>query len=309
MTRGDEDRWPPLPWETWKDTCETLHMWMQIAGKVKLELAPFLNEWWEVAFHLTARGMTTGIIPYRDRTFDMNFDFIDHHVSIRTDDGALETLRLEPRSVADFYREFMGALTAVGLEVTINPVPSEVQEPIPFDENRKDSSYDAAMVNRWWRIQVQTAKVLQRYRSSFVGKSSPILFYWGGFDLSHARFSGRPAPVQQDMPRFFQIAEDQENIACGFWPGNPNASGRTLGEPAFYSYISPAPRGYEVATVRPQSASFDTIMGEYILRYQDVRQSDTPEEDLLAFFQSTYEAGADLAEWDRRALESCVPPS
>lgn len=303
----DAERWPALPWEEWQDTCSTLHMWTQIVGKVKLELAPFLNEWWEVAFYITARGMTTGLIPYGERAFQVDFDFLDHNVFIRTDDGVTRALPLIPGTVADFYKEFMDTLGAVGMEVTIDPMPSEVPNPIRCDVNRTNASYDPLPVARWWRIQVQTAKVLQRYRSTFVGKSSPIHFYWGSFDLNHTRFSGRPAPPPEGAPRFFQIAEDQENIACGFWPGNPNPGGVTLGEPAFYSYIYPIPDGYREASVKPRSAHFDERLGEFVLLYEDIRKSKSPEDDLLAFFESTYQAAAELARWDRSALEKPVP--
>jgi hypothetical protein len=298
--------WPPLPYEDWKDTLDTLHMWMQVVGKVKLELTPFLNEWWQVAFHLTARGMTTGLVPYRDRAFTVDFDFIDHHLRVLTDDGRTKQLSLLPRTVADFYREFMAMLAALDIEVAINPVPTEVPDPIPCDVNRVHSSYDPDPVRRWWRIQVQTAKVLQRYRSPFVGKSSPINFFWGSFDLTTTRFSGRPAPVPQG-PRFFQLAEDQENFACGFWPGNPNMAGLTPGEPAFYAYIYPEPVGFPEASVRPAAASYDSRLGEFILPYQEIRLAASPETTLLEFFQSTYEAAADLARWDRTALERTPP--
>jgi hypothetical protein len=298
--------WPPLAYEDWKDTLDTLHMWMQIVGKVKLELAPFLNEWWQVAFHLTARGMTTGLIPYGDRAFEVLFDFVDHNLLILTDDGGKKTLSLMPQTVADFYRGFMSALAALGIEVTINPVPTEVPNPITCDVDRVHSSYDSDAVHRWWRIQVQTAKVLQRYRSSFVGKSSPINFFWGSFDLSHTRFSGRPAPVPQG-PRFYQLSEDQENMACGFWPGNPNMAGLTPGEPAFYAYIYPEPAGFKDASVRPSSAYYESRLGEFILPYQDVRLAPSPEQAILEFFQSAYEAGASLAKWDRQALERTPP--
>jgi len=297
------ETWPALPYDEWKDTQETLHMWGQIVGKVKLELAPFLNEWWNVAFHLTARGMTTGLIPYRNHAFQVDFDFIDHHLSIQMDNGATRELALVPRSVAEFYGEFMGALRALGIEVTINTLPTEVPNPIPCDVDRMHSSYDPDPVNRWWRIQVQTEKVLQRFRSGFVGKSSPIHFFWGSFDLAHTRFSGRPAPKPEGVPRFFQIAEDQENISFGFWPGNPNTAGAMLGEPAFYSYIYPAPEGYAEATVEPRAAYFDQTLGEFVLRYEDLRRTRTPEDDLLTFFQSTYEAAATRAGWDRATLE------
>jgi hypothetical protein len=303
----DSDRWPALPWDDWKNTCETLHMWTQVVGKVKLELAPFLNEWWQVAFALTARGMTTGLIPYRGSAFQVEFDFIDHNLLIQSDGGITKSLALAPRTVADFYGDFMDTLNAIGIEVSINPLPSEVPNPIPFDQNQVNRSYDPDPVNRWWRIQVRTENVLQRYRSTFVGKSSPIHFFWGSFDLNTARFSGRPAPAPEGMPRFFQVAEDQENVACGFWPGNPNAAGVTFGEPAFYSYVYPSPDGYSDVSVQPSAAHFDKNLGEFILRYEDVRQSDSPEEDLLAFFQSTYEAAADLAGWDRGRLEKAVP--
>jgi hypothetical protein len=299
--------WPALPWEEWRDTCETLHMWTQIVGKVKLHLAPFLNEWWEVTFHLTSRGMTTGLIPYRDRAFDVTFDFIDHNLSIRTDDGIVKTMPLVPRSVADFYGDFLSTLRAIGIEAEIDPMPTEVPHPIPCDVNHAQSAYDPDPVNRWWRIQVRTAMVLQRFRSGFVGKSSPIHFFWGSFDLAHSRFSGRPAPAPEGAPRFFQIAEDQENFSCGFWPGNANAAGVTLGEPAYYAYIYPAPDGFRDATVRPAAARFNETLGEFVLRYDDVRRSQTLEEDLLAFFQSTYEASANLAGWNRAALERKPP--
>src|SRR5919206_599739 len=237
----DSERWPPLPWDAWKDTCETLHMWTQIVGKVKLELAPFLNELWQVGFHLTSRGMTTGFIPTGDRVFDATFDFIDHNLVVATSDGRLKAMPLMPRSVAGFYAEFMSVLRSLDIDVTINTTPVETPITIACDQNDVHASYDADYVHRFWRILVQTEKVLQRYRSSFAGKSSPILFYWGSFDLNEARYSGKPAPPPEGMPRFFQLAEDEENVACGFWPGNPNAAGIAFEEPAFYSYTYPAP--------------------------------------------------------------------
>jgi hypothetical protein len=295
--------WPSLPYAAWKETCTTLQLWTQIVGKVQLALTPFLNEWWNVAFHLTARGMTTGLIPYRDRAFEMRFDFIDHNLSIDTDAGATKRLSLVPRTVAAFYAELMGALQALDITVAINPVPCEVPNPIPCDVNETHAAYDAAYVTRWWRIQLHIARVLQVHRSSFAGKSSPIQFFWGSFDLNHTRFSGRPAPVPQGMPRFFQLAEDQENVACGFWPGNPNFAGVELGEPAFYAYIYPEPVGFKSAPVRPDAAHYDARLGEFILPYEDVRRAAEPERVLLEFFQSTYAAAADLAGWDRAVLE------
>ena len=297
------ERWPALPYQEWEETCQTLQLWTQIVGKVKLELVPFLNEWWNVAFYLTVRGMTTGVIPYQERAFAVDFDFLGHQLSIQTSDGQTSLLPLAPRSVADFYAEFMDRLNHLGIEVGINPLPCEVPEPIPCPEDRIHCSYDPLPVQRWWGIQLQTEKVLQRHRSSFVGKSSPIHFFWGSFDLNHTRFSGRPAPLPEGVPRFLQLAEDQENVACGFWPGNPNYAGVTLGRPAFNAYIYPEPEGFPAAAVQPQAAYYDRSLGQFILPYDDLRGGGEPEAELLAFFRSTYEAGATLAGWDRGALE------
>lgn len=296
------EAWPSLPWGEWKETCTTLHMWTQIVGKVKLELHPFLNQLWQVAFHVTARGLSTGTVPYGNGVFEVEFDFIDHNLYIRTSEGGLKALPLVPRTVADFYEEFMGSLNALGIEVTINPLPCEIPDPIPCDQNRVHSSYDSEYACRWWRTLVQTDKVLQRYRSDFVGKSSPVLFFWGSFDLSETRFSGKPATPPNGAPRFFQLAENQENVACGFWPGNTSAAGVTLGEPAFYAYIYPEPPQFKEASVRPSSAYYHAELGEFILPYGEVRNSTSPEEAILDFFRSTYEAAANLAHWDRDAL-------
>jgi hypothetical protein len=304
MVMEVSDRWPPLPLEAWKDTCETLQLWTQVVGKVKLKLAPFLNEWWQVGFHLTARGMTTGLIPSGNRVFEVRFDFITHNLVVEASDGQVKTTPLRPRSVADFYEEFMAALNSLNIDVAINPMPVEMPVSTPFDKDNAHSSYDAGAVHRWWQVLIQTAKVLEQYRSPFVGKSSPVLFYWGSFDLNETRFSGRPAPPLAGAPRFFQIAEDQENVSCGFWPGNANAAGVTFGEPAFYSYANPAPAGIENASVRPAGAHFENRIGEFILLYEDARRASSPEQAILEFFQSTYEAGARLAGWDRTALEA-----
>lgn len=295
--------WPPLPWDAWKDTCETLHMWTQVIGKVKLELVPFLNQLWQVGFHLTARGLTTGLIPTDQRVFEVRFDFIAHNLEVAASDGQVKTMPLIARSVADFYQEIVAVLAAMGIEVRINTTPVEVPNPIPFEQDHVHAAYDPVPVHRWWRVMTQTATALQRYRSSFIGKSSPILFYWGSFDLSEARYAGRPAPALPDAPRFYQLAEDEENVACGFWPGNPSASGVTFAEPAFYSYIMPAPNGYREASVQPKEAHFDDRLGEFILRYDDARRAASPEQALLDFFQSAYDAGATLARWDRSRLE------
>jgi hypothetical protein len=300
------EAWPTLPWEAWKDTCETLHMCTQIVGKTKLALSPFLNQWWQVGFEVSARGLTTSAIPTRRGIFEIELDFVDHHVRVATSEGERRTFRLSARPVRDFYGELMATLRELDIDVAINPLPVEVPNPIRCDEDRTHISYDPEYVQRWWRILLGTTKVLQRYRSTFVGKSSPVLFYWGSFDLNATRFSGRPAPRLEGVPRFFQLAEDQENIACGFWPGNATAAGVTLGEPAFYSYIYPAPAGYREAAIRPAAARFEPSVGEYILPYEEARRSPSPEETILEFFRSAYDAGADRARWDRAALERVV---
>ncbi len=304
---GVESIWPPLPFQEWKESCETLQMWTQIAGKVKLELAPFLNQWWGVAFFVTPRGLTTATIPYGNRTFEINFDFIDHNLSIVTSDDSRKFVPLIPRSVADFYQEFMATLLALDIDVTINTMPVEIPDPIPFEENRVHASYDPVYVNRWWRIMMQVDKVLQRYRTPFVGKSSPVQFYWGSFDLNQTRFSGKPADPPAGAPRFLQLAENEQNVACGFWPGNVTFSGVTLGEPAFYSYTYPEPPGFKEATVRPNAAHYDSRLGEFVLLYKDAYAAASPEQAIMDFYQSTYEAGARLAGWDRGALESSDP--
>lgn len=304
---SDAQRWPELPYDAWKDTCETLHLWTQVVGKVKLELSPFLNELWNVGFRLTARGMTTGLMPYRDSVFEVQFDFVDHNLAVLADDGRVKQVPLVPRSVADFYADFMAALRSLGVDIEITTHSVEMPEAIPLDTDREHASYDPLYVNRWWRILVSTEMVLKRYRSSYVGKSSPVLFYWGSFDLAEARYSGRPAP-RIEGPRFYQIAEDEENVACGFWPGNATAGGVNLGEPAFYSYTSPAPEGFAKASVEPSSASFNSALGEFVLPYHDARSTESPDEVILSFFRSAYEAGATLRGWDRSHLERRPPP-
>lgn len=302
----DMQRWPELPYDAWKDTCQTLQLWTQVVGKVKLRLSPFLNELWNSGFHLTTRGLTTGVMPYGGRGLEVRFDFVDHNVSVLSSDGGTKIMPLMPRSVADFYAEFMGVLRSLGVDVAITTQPVETPVQTHFDVDREHASYDPEYVNRWWRIMLGTEMVLQKYRSPFVGKSSPVLFYWGSFDLAEARYSGRPGPTING-PRFFQVAEDQENIACGFWAGNPTAAGIELGEPAFYSYTNPAPPGFGEATVRPSAASFRKALGEFVLLYRDVRVAASPDDAILTFFQSAYEVGADLGHWDRSKLEQTPP--
>ena len=295
--------WPELPLEDWSDTCDTLHLWTQVVGKVALKLRPFLNEWWQIAFQITPRGLTTGTIPFAGGAFSFDFDFIEHSLIMTLSDERRIKLPLAPRSVASFYREVMAVLWMHDIVLSINPQPVEIPGAIPCDQDEIHAAYDPEAVRRWWQIMLNTERVLQRYRSWFVGKSSPAQFFWGSFDLNQTRFSGRPAPAPVGAPRFMRLAEDQENIACGFWPGNINMGGVTLGEPAFYSYIYPEPEGYRSAQLSPDAAYFDERLGEFILPYDAVRQSDDPEQTLLEFFQSTYEAAAQFALWDRRILE------
>jgi hypothetical protein len=293
--------WPDLPFRAWQETCETLHMWTQIVGKVRLVLSPAVNHWWHVPLYITSRGLTTSPIPYQQRIFEVQFDFIDHNLLIVTDDGSNKTLPLIPRSVAEFYHEFMTALRTLRIEVKINPVPSEVKKPIRFDVDDVHAAYDAQYAHRFWRILVQTELVMKQFRSSFLGKNSPIYFFWGSFDLAYTRFSGRRAPKRPGADAITREAYSHELISCGFWPGNEAAP-----NPGFYAYSVPEPPGFKGASIRPGAAFYSADLGEYLLPYQDVRNSATPEQDLLNFFQSTYDAGATLGKWDRENLERKV---
>jgi len=294
--------WPALPYEAWKDSLDTLHMWTQIVGKVKLELVPFLNDWWQVAFTVTARGLTTATIPFGRRVFQVDFDFIDHRLDIHVGDGTSRSIPLLPRSVADFYHEFMAALDSLGLGVTITTNPVEVENTIPFDQDQVHASYDPDYVTRWWRILLQLDRLLQAYRTPFVGKSSPVLFWWGSFDLSETRFSGRPAPKREWPARWMALGADQEQASAGFWPG----SGK-LQAPAFFAYTYPEPPGCPDATIRPDAGFYHPDLSEFILPYDKVRMSPSPDQLILDFFQSTYEVGATLAGWDRATLERPDP--
>ena len=302
MSKGAAtERWPSLPLEAWKDTCDTLHMWTQIIGKVRLALSPYVNHWWHVPLYVTERGLTTSPIPShgeKGSVFEVHFDFIDHNLLILTSDGMAKALPLIPRSVASFYQEFMAALRTLGIEVTINTLPCEVHSPIRFDQDEVHASYDPVSTQRFWHILVQTDMVLKRYRSCFLGKSSPIHFFWGSFDMALSFFSGRRAPERPGADHVTQEAYSHEVISCGFWPGDD----RFL-TPAFYSYTAPAPPGIETVSLLPAAAFYSPQLGEFLLRYDDVRSADSPEQVLLEFYQRTYEAGATLAHWDREALE------
>jgi hypothetical protein len=292
------ERLPALPYQAWKQTYETLHMWTQIVGKVRMELSPFLNHWWHVTLYVTPRGLTTSAIPYHGSSFEVTFDFLEHNLLICTSEGTTKALPLIPRSVASFYREFMDCLHALGIEVRINTLPSEVANPIRCDEDEVHASYDPVYAQRFWRILTQTATVMQRFRSPFMGKSSPVHFFWGSFDLAVTLFSGRRAPERPGADRMMREAMSHEEISCGFWPGNDG-----FPTPAFYAYTYPEPPGLSTAAIRPQEAFYSRELGEFLLRYEEVRNASSPEQALLAFFQSTYEAGATLGKWDREALE------
>jgi hypothetical protein len=291
-----EDRWPALPYEDWKETYATLHMWAQIVGKVALAQAPPLNHSWAIAMQVTARGLSTRTLPYGNRTFSIEFDFIDHHLAIRASDGQTRSLALRPQTVADFYREIMAELGSMGLAVKIWPMPVEVSSPTRFDLDTVHRSYDPASANRWWRIVSQAARVFAQSQCQFVGKFSPVHFFWGAFDLAVTRFSGRPAPPREG-PAFMREAYSHEVISHGFWPG----SGLIL-EPAFYAYAVPEPPGLKEAQIRPQGAYYHRELGEFILPYEAVRRAASPDQEILGFIDSTYDRAATLAGWDRTAL-------
>jgi Family of unknown function (DUF5996) len=293
-----EQLWPALPLEEWQDTYRTLHMWMQIVGKVKLELHPYINHWWQTVLYVTPRGMTTGPIPSGRNTFEITFDFIDHQLFLFTSKGVTRSMPLIPRSVADFYREFMALLHTQNIEVQINTLPSEVTDPIRCDVNDRDASYDAASVNRFWRILVQVDRVFKEFRSDFIGKNSPVHFFWGAFDLASTRFSGRRAPERKGADAITREGYSHEVISCGFWPGGGKING-----PAFYAYAAPEPDGLKTATISPHEAFYSTDLSEFLLMYDDVRNANSPDQMILDFCQSTYDAAATLAHWGRKALE------
>jgi uncharacterized protein DUF5996 len=296
------DSWPELPLSEWKDTLATLHMWTQIVGKIRLKLSPLENHWWNVPLYVTSRGLTTSAIPYNDRLFQISFDFIDHLLVIETTDGSIKTIALQPRSVAEFYRETMAALESLKVPVTIWTTPVEVPDRTPFEEDQKHATYDPEYAQRCWRILVQASRVLTKFRSRFIGKVSPVHFFWGAFDMAVTRFSGRPAPLHPGVPNcgvfVMQEAYSHEVSSCGFWPG-----GGLVDEPSFYAYTYPEPQGFKDYPIQPSEAFYHTGISEFLLPYDVVRSSKSHDEVLLNFLQSTYEAAATCANWDRRALE------
>jgi hypothetical protein len=290
------DVWPALPVSDWQETYATVHMWSQIVGKVRLTLTPLENHWWNSTLYVTSRGLTTSPIPYGNRTFEIDFDFIEHRLIIQTSDGSTKNLSLSPKSVADFYGELMDMLRTLAIEVQIRAKPDEVPEPIPFAEDHKHASYDAEAVNRFWRILVQVDRVFKKFKTQFIGKCSPVHFFWGSFDLAVTRFSGRPAPERPGADAITREAYSHEVISHGLWLG-----GGAVESPMFYSYTAPAPPGLDKAVIHP--GFYSNELSEFLLPYDEVRRSTSPDEMLLEFMQSTYEAGANLANWDRAALE------
>jgi hypothetical protein len=294
---------PKLHYAEWKDTCATLHMWTQIVGKLRLVQTPWVNHSWHVPLYLTARGLTTSPIPFESKTFEVNFDLIDHTLHVSTSDGAIGRMELRPRSVADFYRELMEKLGELDISIKIYTVPSEVPDGIPFNKDETHASYDADRANAFFQVLSFADAVFKKFRARFTGKNSPVHFFWGSFDLAVTRFSGRPAPPHPGgvphLPDWVaREAYSHEVSSLGFWPG-----GEQFPEAVFYSYSYPEPKGFRDAAVSPDAASFNTDLGEFVLPLHAVRNSSKPEDQLLSFAQTTYEAAADLAGWDRKGLE------
>lgn len=302
-----EGRWPALPVEPWLDTLNTLHMWTQIVGKVRLAQSPWVNHSWHVTLYATTRGLTTSPIPHGDRSVQIDFDFVDHQAVVSTSEGDRRTLLLEPQTTADFYARLMATLGDLSVPVEIHSRPNEVEVAIPFAEDTKHAAYDAEAVSRFWRALSQVDRAFKAFRARFIGKVSPVHFFWGSFDHAVTRFSGRRAPEHPggfpNMPdRITREAYSHEVSSAGFWPGGDS------GEAFFYSYAYPTPEGFADAPVQPAAASWNADLGEFVLPYESVRTADSPEESLMAFLESTYQAAATTAGWDREALEQTFVP-
>jgi len=308
LSSTPSETWPSLPLEAWSETCATLHLWMQIVGKIRLTQSPWVNHSWHVALYVTVRGLTTSPIPYGTRTFQVDFDFIDHRLIVQSSDGGIVGLALEPQSVATFYRRLMEAMGKLNLHVDIYRRPNEVAEPIRFDQDETHRAYDREYAHRFWRILVEADRVFKEFRARFIGKCSPVHFFWGAPDLAVTRFSGREAPRHPggipNLPDWVtREAYSHEVSSCGFWPG-----GGAIPYPAFYSYAYPEPVGFPDAPVMPEAAFYSRDFREFILAYDIVRQSKSPDDTLLDFLQTTYEAAANLGKWDRASLECGYDP-
>ena len=297
-TERDRDRLPSLPLDSWKDTLATLHMWTQVVGKVRLKLCPLVNHFWNVPFYLTARGMTTAAMPYQRGTVEVRFDFVDHKLLIETSEGPTVALPLQPQSVAEFYKMFMDALVGLGVTVKIWTTPCEIPNPTPFEQDHIHAAYGREAVHKFWRILVWVDQILQEFRARFLGKVSPVHFFWGSFDLAVTRFSGRRAPERPGADSITREAYSHEVSSAGFWPGGGDIQG-----PAFYSYAAPEPAGFSQRSVRPQAAFYHPQLKEFLLLYDDLRTAGSPKTALMEFLQSTYDAAADTGNWDRRTLE------
>jgi len=290
------ENWPPLPLAEWQDTYRTLHMWTQIVGKIRMVLSPPLNHWWHVTLYVNSRGLTTGPVPFPPGLFEIQFDFHTHELVITTSEGGVISRPLRAESVAGFYRGVFEALRLLGVQVEIDTHPQEVGEAVPFDQDLANCSYDAPYAQQFWRILVSSGKVFERFRAKFIGKCSPVHFFWGSFDLACTRFSGRLAPPRKGV--ITGPAYSHEESSAGFWPGGGAVDG-----PAYYAYTAPQPAGLEKQLVRPAAAAWNPQLSEFILMYDAVRRTEQPEQALYDFLESTYEAGARLAGWDRGALE------
>jgi hypothetical protein len=293
--------WPALPLESWEPTRFTLHMWTQIVGKVRLALTPMVNHWWNVPLYVSPRGLTTSSMPYRDLVIEIEFDFISHQLVLRKSDGNSASIALAPKSVADFYNEFFAMLRSNGIDVKIWKMPVEIADPIPFDEDKTHASYDRDAVQKFWRILASSSDIFHDFRALFIGKSSPVHFFWGSFDLALTRFSGRRAPAKPGADRITQEAYSHEVSSVGFWPGSGNVK-----EPSYYSYASPEPAGFSDYRVAPAAAAYRKDMGEFLLPYEAVRSAPDPTAALFQFCQTTYEAAAINAKWPRADLERAV---
>ena len=295
---GGGMRWPLLPWEEWADTANTLHMWTQIVGKTRLALTPLQNHWWNVPLYVTARGLGTSAMACGEDVLDIEFDFVEHVLHLRLGSGAAKIMKLKAQTVADFYREYMGCLDSLGVSVKFWPMPVEVANPIRFDLDTEHKSYDAEYAHRFWQVLVQTEKVFRAFGTGFLGKVSPVHFFWGSFDFAVTRFSGRMAPAREGADSIQREAYSHEVISAGFWPGNGG-----FGAAAFYCYAAPVPDGLAEAKVRPAAAGWDKTLGEFIFKYDAVLAEASPEKALMEFLKSAYAASADAAKWDRAALE------
>jgi len=301
---SDNETLPALPLDSWKETLETLHMWTQIVGKVRLKLSPLVNQWWNVPLYVTARGMTTSAMPYQQRDIEVRFDFIEHKLTIENSDGRVVTMALVAESVAEFYKKFMAALAELDVTVRIWTMPCEVPDPTPFEQDRAHAAYDPLAVHKFWRILVWVDQILKEFRAGFEGKASPVHFFWGSFDLAVTRFSGRVAPERPGADSVTREAYSHEVSSAGFWPGAGDIKG-----PAFYSYAAPEPPGFAEQRVRPEAAFYHPQMKEFLLMYDDVRAAASPKTALMEFLQSTYDAAADCGKWDRKALERSNRPA